>query len=182
MGTSDSRKERENEKQKNIVLELQKPRIHLFLNYHVKSLHLQEEKVNLRNKAKVDDFLSYETSYKEVTRFLFGSWLMFHEEFEAPFNPKGIIIINTSQPLVDVADHHGTEIILSNDIESAIDSFYIHVYKEDLIIYTSSGDLLKITDDIKLPKYFAKLDTNQLHLKKRIEKKFVEISKTSTSI
>lgn len=149
----------------------------LFLNYHVKELPSIDHNIAERNSEMIKVLMRYKTSYREVTRFLMGSWLLFTEKLTPPFNMKAVIIIETDQELVDVADFEGIEILLGNNIQSCLNSFYMRFYKEDLILYNTAGELLLLIDNFKIPKYFAKLDVNQVRLKKTIEKKYMSLMK-----
>lgn len=149
----------------------------LFLNYHVKELSIINHNIAERNSEMMKVVMRYKTSYREVTRFLIGSWLLFEEKLTPPFNMKAIIIIETEQKLVDVADFEGIEILLGNNVQSCLDSFYMRFYKEDLILYNTAGELLLLIDNFKIPKYFAKLDVNQVRVKKTIEKKYMSLIK-----
>lgn len=166
-----------NEEKSLVKTENKVNRIRLFLNYHVKELPIMDHSIAERNSEMMKTVMRYKTSYREVTRFLIGSWLLFAEKLIPPFNMKAIIIIETDQELVDVADFEGIEILLGNNIQSCLDSFYMRFYKEDLILYNTANELLLLIDNFKIPKYFAKLDMNQVRLKKIIEKKYMSLIK-----
>jgi hypothetical protein len=139
-----------------------------FDNYNVEQINLTNQDLINRNTMALIELMKYKTSYRERCRFLLGSWLLTLEELEPPFNKKGMILINTSEPLVDVAIQSDIEIVLANSIEDMANSFYFHIYREDLVLLLSPRILVKLETKISIPKYSLLLSKEQKFIKKRL--------------
>ncbi|BDO47350.1 18 kDa protein [pepper chlorosis associated virus] len=131
-----------------------------------------------RNNRSLSIFMNYKTSYEECYRFLLGSWLTIEEDLDAPFNKKGIIIIKTLNKIEDCDSIGDMDIVLANSVEEAVNSFYLHLCREDLVLLTDKGKMLLIKTDIKIPSYNLRLNREQNKLKSKIRKTYKKIKET----